>query len=161
MSKHSTHAIVHTLFAVLIAGAGMAPSNALADAEPKVLGKTIGEWSVKWWQWALEIPASTNPMLDGDCEQGQQGPVWFLTGVWGGGTADRVCDVPRGKYILFSIANVFWIQTPQDDVDEPHCKGNETCWRQHANDFLPLSIGGELEATLDGNLIQSFLTASG
>jgi hypothetical protein len=84
MSKHFTHAIVHTLFVGLIAGAVMAPSNALADAEPKVLGKTIGEWSVKWWQWALEIPASKNPMLDGDCEQGQQGPVWFAYLHWGG-----------------------------------------------------------------------------
>ena len=153
MSKHITHAIVNTLLAGLIAGAGIAPSNALADAELKVLGKTIGEWSVKWWQWALAIPASTNPMLGGDCEQGQQGPVWFLAGVWGGGTAERSCTVPKGKYILFSIANVIWIQTPEDDKLEPHCKGNETCWRQHANDFLPPSIGGELEATLDGNPI--------
>jgi len=153
MSKHITHAIVNTLLAGLIAGAGIAPSNALADAELKVLGKTIGEWSVKWWQWALAIPALTNPMLGGDCEQGQQGPVWFLAGVWGGGTAERSCTVPKGKYILFSIANVIWIQTPDDDELEPQCKGNETCWRQHANDFLPPSIGGELEATLDGNPI--------
>ena len=71
----------------------------------------------------------------------------------GGGTATRSCDVPRGKHILFSIANVIWIQTPTDDELEPHCKDNETCWRQHANDFLPPSIGGELEATLDGNPI--------
>ena len=45
MSKHFTHAIVHTLFAGLIAAAKIGPSNALAEAEPKVLGKTIGEWS--------------------------------------------------------------------------------------------------------------------
>jgi hypothetical protein len=42
MSKHFTHAIVHTLFAGLIAGAGMAPSNALAEDAPTVQGKTIG-----------------------------------------------------------------------------------------------------------------------
>jgi hypothetical protein len=83
MSKQYTRAIVHMLFAGLIAGAALAPSNALADAEPQILGKTIGEWSAKWWQWALAFPASTNPMINGDCEQGQQGPVWFLAGVWG------------------------------------------------------------------------------
>ena len=77
MSKHFTHAIVHTLFAGLIAGAGMAPSNALAEDAPTVQDKTIGEWSAEWWKWALAIPASTNPMLDGDCEQGQQGPFGF------------------------------------------------------------------------------------
>jgi hypothetical protein len=64
-------------------------------------------------------PPLKKPMLDGDCEQGQQGPVWFLAGVWNAGTATRSCTVPRGKYILFSIANVFWIQTPEDDKLEP------------------------------------------
>jgi hypothetical protein len=156
MSKHFTHAIVHTLFAGLIAGAGMAPSNALADAEPKVLGKTIGEWSAKWWQWAFEIPASTNPMLDETgafCHLGQQGPVWFLAGVWGGGTerpatVERSCNVPGGKYILFSIVNSIWIQTPTDPPNY-----TETDYRREASAGLPPSIGGELEATLDGNPI--------
>ena len=164
MSKHFTHAIVHTLFAGLIAGAAIAPSNALAEArdrhpfagsahgaEPKVLGKTIGEWSVKWWQWAFAIPASKNPMLGGDCEQGQQGPVWFLAGVWDGKgeRVKRSCNVPRGKYILFSIANAFWIQLPTRIPPEY----TETDYRRDANDSLPPSIGGELEATLDGNPI--------
>lgn len=153
MSKQITHAVVNTLFAGLIAGAAIAPPSAHAQDSPTVQGETIGEWSKLWWQWALAIPASTNPMLGGDCEQGQQGPVWFLAGVWGGGTATRSCNVSTGKYILFSIANVIWIQTPIDDEKELQCKGNETCWRQHANDFLPPSIGGELEATLDGNPI--------
>ena len=149
MSKHFTHAIVRTLFAGLIAGAGMAPSNALAEAEPKVLGKTIGEWSVKWWQWAFAIPASKNPMLGGDCEQGQQGPVWFLAGDWNGKgeRVERSCTVPRGKYILFSIFNAFWIQLPTDPPEY-----TETDYRREAS-TLPTSIGGELEATLDGKPI--------
>jgi len=153
MSKHFTHAIVHTLLVGLIAGAGMTPSNALADAEPKVLGKTIGEWSANWWQWALEIPASTNPMLDDTgafCHLGQQGPVWFLAGVWLGKSelVTRSCTVPRGKHILFSIANSFWINSAQDNPNN-----TETDYRQFANDFLPPSIGGELVATLDKNPI--------
>jgi hypothetical protein len=148
LSKHYTRAIVHMLFAGLIAGAAIAPSSALAQDAPKVLDKTIGEWSAEWWKWAFAIPASTNPMLGGPCEQGQQGPVWFLAGVWGGGTATRSCNVPGGKYILFSIANAVWIQTPDDPPTY-----TETDFRQQANDFLPPSIGGELVATLDGNLI--------
>src|SRR6478672_2459254 len=149
ISKHYTRAIVHVLFAALIAGAAIAPSNALGQAEPQVLGKTIGEWSAKWWQWAFAIPASTNPMLGGDCEQGQQGPVWFLAGVWGGGTdLERSCNVHRGKHILFPIANSFWINSAQDNPNN-----TETDYRQFANDFLPPSIGGELVATLDKNPI--------
>jgi hypothetical protein len=123
MSKHYTRAIVHMLFAGLIAGAAIAPPSAHAQDSPTVLGKTIGEWSVEWWKWALAIPTSENPMLDptgANCHLGQQGPVWFLAGVWGGGTAERSCSVPTGKYIFFSIANVIWIQTPEDDKLEPH-----------------------------------------
>jgi hypothetical protein len=151
MSRQYTRAIVHMLFAGLIAGAALAPSNALADAEPKVLGKTIGEWSAKWWQWALAIPASTNPMIHGDCEQGQQGPVWFITGEWNskGEHISRSCNVPRAKHILFSILNNSWIQTPDDDEAEPDCKGNETCWREHAMVGPPPLDGAQLEATLD------------
>jgi hypothetical protein len=157
MSKHYTRAIMQVLFAGLIAGAAIAPSNALAQAEPKVLGKTIGEWSAEWWKWAFAIPVSTNPistnpMLGGDCAQGQKGPVWFLAGVWQGGTAIRSCTVPGGKYILFPIANSFWIQTKKDDENPAPCgKDDETCWRKEANNSLPPSIGGELEATLDGD----------
>jgi hypothetical protein len=148
MSKNCRRAILHLLLAGLIAGAAIVPSNALAEAEPKVLGKTIGEWSAKWWQWALAIPRSTNPMLGGDCEQGQRGPVWFLTGVWGGGTdPDRSCTIPRGKYILFSIANSIWIQTP---FDPPNY--TETDYRKEASKG-PASLAGELVATLDGNPI--------
>jgi hypothetical protein len=154
ISKHHTRAIVHMLVAGLIAGAAIAPSNALAQAEPKVLGKTIGEWSVKWWQWAFAIPASTNPMLHDDtdpipydnfCHLGQQGPVWFLAGVWDGGTATRSCTVPRGKHILFSIANTFWIQTETDPADY-----TETDYRREASDYLLLVFGDKpLVATLE------------
>ena len=153
MSKNYRRAILHVLYAGLIAGAAIAASSAHAQDSPTVLGKTIGEWSKNWWQWALAIPASTNPMLDntGDfCHLGQQGPVWFLAGVWGGGQAMRSCNVPEGKYILFSIANVIWINSPPNG-DDPN--NTETDYRQFANDGLPPSIGGQLEATLDGNPI--------
>lgn len=151
MSKHYTRAIVHMLLAGLIAGAAVGPSNAFAQAEPQVLGKTIGEWSAKWWQWALAIPASTNPMLDNTgafCHLGQQGPVWFLAGVWGGGSAERSCAVPRGKHILFSIQNNIWIQTP---FDNPNL--TEPDWRQLASVGPPPLNGSQLEATLDGKPI--------
>lgn len=49
---------------------------------------------------------------------------------------------------MFSIANVIWINSALDDPNN-----TETDYRQFANDGLPPSIGGELEATLDGNPI--------
>jgi hypothetical protein len=91
--------------------------------------------------------------LDEDCEQGQQGTVWFLAGVWTTGPAEppapvtRSCNVPGGKYILFSIANSIWIQLPSDPPEY-----TETQYREQAS-AGPSSIGGELKATLDGNPI--------
>jgi hypothetical protein len=31
--------------------------------EPKIYGKTYGEWSAKWWKWVKSIPAQSNPLL--------------------------------------------------------------------------------------------------
>ena len=48
-------------------------------------GKTYGEWSAEWWQWALSLPADSNPFFDetgcANGANGQHGSVWFLTGV--------------------------------------------------------------------------------
>ncbi len=42
-----------------------------ANPNPQVLppdsmayGKTLGEWSAEWWQWAAPIPAHVNPLSD-------------------------------------------------------------------------------------------------
>ncbi|MEJ2419065.1 MAG: hypothetical protein P8Y45_19485 [Exilibacterium sp.] len=117
---------------------------------PAVLGKTISEWSAIWWQWALGIKVSNNPMLDKTghfCDEGQQGPVWFLAGVWGGGSAERTCTVPSGMHIFFPIANNIWVDTAMDMAGT-----EETDCRIYATAF-PSSVSGELEATLDGNPI--------
>ena len=73
----------------------------------KPFGNTYGQWTSKWWQWALSIPTDKNPAKDNtgiDCAIAQNGPVWFLAGTFGG-SADRTCDVPPGKAIMFPIYN--------------------------------------------------------
>jgi hypothetical protein len=60
---------------------------AAIDVNTSAYGNTWGEWSARWVQWALSIPAATNPILDPDgenCELGQSGSVWFLAGTGGG-----------------------------------------------------------------------------
>ena len=50
-------------------------------------GNSYSEWSARWWQWALSIPAATNPVLDetgANCAQGQSGQVWFLASSFSG-----------------------------------------------------------------------------
>jgi hypothetical protein len=68
-------------------------------------GNTYGEWSARWWQWAMSVPASKNPIIDTtgvNCAEAQTGPVWFLAGTFGG-SATRKCTVPRGKALLFPV----------------------------------------------------------
>lgn len=75
------------------------------DAKP--YGVNYGEWTAKWWQWTSLIPLQKNPATDttgGNCAEGQNGPVWFLAGTFGG-KAERICTVPTGKAILVPIIN--------------------------------------------------------
>ena len=41
--------------------------------------------SAQWWQWALSIPTSVNPLIDptgGNGMVGQRGTTWFLAGAF-------------------------------------------------------------------------------
>ena len=72
-------------------------------------GHSYGEWTAKWWQWALSIPADRNPITDttGEfCGEGQSGPVWFYAGTFGN-SAERTCTVPAGKALFTPVSN--WI----------------------------------------------------
>jgi hypothetical protein len=84
----------------------------LFTPDSKPYGKTYGEWTVKWWQWALLIPSSVNPVVDktGIHASVQQpvGDVWFLAGKFGSEDnhlPERKCTIPFGKAILFPIIN--------------------------------------------------------
>jgi len=90
----------------------LAPTASAATQQQNVIGvqtfgATYGEWSARWWQWLLSIPAAVNPNLDTtgeNCAQGQQDDVWFLAGTFGG-TATRTCTIPAGKPIFFPLIN--------------------------------------------------------
>ena len=82
---------------------GIAPIQSHPD------GKTYGQWAANWWQWALQTPASINPLLDkGDCSVGQKGHVWFLGGTFSGEPGEKVvrnCTVPTGTKLFFPLYN--------------------------------------------------------
>ena len=108
----------------------------------KPLGKTYGEWGDIWWNWAVEPPSATNPMFDetgSDCDVGQSGHIWVLAGVWNGGSVERTCTVPPGKFIFFPLVNTFLA-----------AEGDE---RAKANAFIDkVSI---LECSIDGVPLQN------
>ncbi|HUK52752.1 MAG TPA: hypothetical protein VL099_05620 [Candidatus Binatia bacterium] len=76
------------------------------DRDSVVYGRTYGEWSAAWWQWAFSIPVDKHPLFDNpDCSVGQSGPVWFLGGSFVSNTAVRNCTVPAATALYVPILN--------------------------------------------------------
>ncbi|MFV8753844.1 hypothetical protein ACNOYE_25140 [Nannocystaceae bacterium ST9] len=73
---------------------------------PKAISPTV--WSlIGWVRWAVAQPAYDGPISDPNgenCALGQQGPVWYLAGTWGG-PVERTCDIPLGKHLVFPLVN--------------------------------------------------------
>jgi len=97
----------------------VAAAPAWAQHDPKLYGRTVGEWSGEWWNWMFHYPMEESPIFaegETDCVLGQNGKVLFLAGNMGGETT-RECVVPEGKALFFPIANaVFW--APEDGTTE-------------------------------------------
>ena len=110
-------------------------------ANPKVYGRTIGEWSAEWWNWALQFPSEISLLLaegDTDCSLGNSGKVWFLAGNFGG-TSERSCTVGAGKALFFPILNVvFW-----GPEDVPAC---DACPIDSDPDDCPVECAADLRA---------------
>jgi hypothetical protein len=77
-------------------------------------GRTYGEWSAAWWQWALSIPVANHPLFDnGPCSVGQSGPVWFLGSKFcannnpncGTTHVIRTCSVPKGIALYVNVGS--------------------------------------------------------
>jgi hypothetical protein len=84
------------------------------DRDSVVYGRTYGEWSAAWEQWADSIPTAHHPLFDnGDVSVGQSGPVWFLGGKFCNFTATncgttnvvRSAQVPAGKALYVAVFN--------------------------------------------------------
>jgi hypothetical protein len=75
--------------------------------------RNVAELTAMWWQWALGIPTSQNPLLDGTGEFAGVGQpykgskVFFLAGAFGSGTAERSISVSPGTAFFFPLVNAF------------------------------------------------------
>lgn len=86
---------------------------AVADRDRDDLA--LNELTARWWQWAMSIPASVNPVTDGTgawCMVGQRGPVWFLAGSTTGAPTVRTCTVPAEMPLFFPVINLSNVNTP-------------------------------------------------
>lgn len=110
---------------------------------------SYGEWGVKWWQWAVSIPAATNPLLDttGEyCNVGQSGNVWFLAGTIGG-SATRTCTIPAGKAIFLPIINQF-----------DCCESDQTVADMRKNVTYQIDNVTNMDFKLDGVSLQNLFS---
>ena len=77
--------------------------------DSKPFDKSYGEWTVKWWQWALGTPKPINPVVDQtgkNANVNQPADVWYLAGKFGDENKNfpqRQCTVPAGRAILFPM----------------------------------------------------------
>ena len=99
--------VLATVSGVRAAGVNSNPGILPPNSTP--YGRTYGEWTARWWQWAMSVPADRNPLTDATGEfsgEGQSGPVWFFAGTFGN-SVERTCTVPPGKAIFMPVYN--WV----------------------------------------------------
>ena len=86
-------------------------SGAFALALTMVANVTLAQYppashlATSWWQWALETPASENPLTDTTGQfaaVNQSGRVWFLAGNPGGATV-RISGLSASTTYHFRI----------------------------------------------------------
>jgi len=165
---------------------GLEPALACGDgfgasAGPRVLPRNgqnsqlYSRLAARWWQWALSLPATDHPLADEtgeNCDAGQSGNVWFLGGAFAIvdpdnpfafiAEADRVCQVPKGKFIFFPILNT---GCDTFEANFPSCTATDEELVECAKEFAPdpTAPNVTVEAEVDGTSIENldrFLTFS-
>jgi hypothetical protein len=128
-----------------------APANTDVKGRPKIHGKTYGEWSAEWWQWAYAGPNGENAVQDetGEfCAVNQPtGKVWFLAGSFGLTGVERTCTIPPNRALFYPLVTTLWTDCPgTDDKMQPDA---------FVRDILTTFVAGgdpscQLTSTLDG-----------
>jgi len=137
---------------ISLAKAGDNPNPGVVPPDEIVFGKTYGQWSAEWWQWALSMRRDAHPLFDkGDCSEGQKGPVWFLGGSFTGESVTRTCTVPSGKHLFFPIVNVECSDVEPDPFFGSTDEERLAC----AQAFIDDVGKSTLKATIDGVDVRS------
>ena len=142
---------VSFLLATMALGLGLTVQSTMASAESGGFSRL----SAQWWQWAISIPASQNPLLDttGEkCMVGQRGPIWFLAGVFGGSAAvTRNCTVPDNVSLFFPVANSVNFNSPNICGDGPE---DQSVAKLRARSSRSIDGSIKLLVEVDGNRVK-------
>jgi len=99
----------------LVAAPPSGSSSAIYPATAHPHGHSYTDWSVKYWQWALNQPVAGHPFVDSpawDIASGQSGPVWYLASVIDTNaavtTVVRTGSVPVGTSVFAALICSEW-----------------------------------------------------
>lgn len=122
----------------------------------RVHGRSITEWTKEWYRWHFRVPADRSPMLllEQDCGELQDDPVFFVPTYDLGTTYQRTCRVPRHKPVLLPL----WViinDFPCPDPDFKPAPGQtlEDFLRTGAIDFNNGTQG--LRVTINGRSVDT------
>src|SRR3954449_2740320 len=98
-------AVAVVAIGVCVVAPAVAGTVTVLPAGSQVAGRSIGEYTADWWQWALGFTTPDDPFSDPDGSKAnlnQSGPVFFLAGN-AGGSSTRSFTVPAGKHLLVPL----------------------------------------------------------
>ena len=139
----STASFLSVVSASVLVALSPVHAATIVSPDSEVAGKTIGEWTVDWWQWALGQSSPNDAFSDTTGENAgvnQSGPIFFVAGTTGG-SATRTFTVPSNKYLLFPLVNVSISNIEDPSLSEQEISSQVT---------MIADLVDSLEATIDG-----------
>jgi hypothetical protein len=142
----------------LACGGGTSRPAASQPLDPGVAhyGKTYDQWAAAWVQWVYQWPVNadcSNPMDDPTGElcnlyQDGAGPVFFLTGNWGGVSKRDKCRPPAGKALFIPILVSF-----QDNGGVPEANLKTDAELERGSEVQADAMSG-VSFSLDGQFVE-------
>lgn len=135
-------AVILLVGAVFVTRARGSSNPTVLPPTSRVQGLTYGEWLAKWWEYALVLPASQNPLMGSEnCAYKRVGNVGLVV-------ADSTqnvpinCEIPNGIMLYLEV-----LGAECSNIEEPpFYGGNEEELRACVQAFVPQ----DLKATIDG-----------
>lgn len=109
--------VVALVVGVFVSAPARAGTASVVDPGGTVAGKTVGQWTADWWNWATSAPKGQDALTDttgANANVNQSGPVFFVAGQPNDATdpVERSFKVPGGKYLLFPLVNTIVANGP-------------------------------------------------
>lgn len=117
-------------------------------------GATYGDWAAAYWQWAMAIPLSQNPLVYGSCEENQSGGVFYLPSNMGG-LSLRACKIPHNKKLFIPLLTTVAQTCPERAEDAAACPNNMSIDAlANATQSTINNANPSIQLIVDGNKIQ-------